>query len=165
MNTKLYVLLAAAVLSLSACKNETATAQGEAAEAAAATEAAGDAAAEAAAAAGTAAAEGVDAAAAATGEAAAEVAANVDQAADAAAVPPTRPPPTPPRRPPTLRRTLPTRPTPMLKKSRSNLLASSISRARASGPFFFGVAGDRPPRATLSRPSTHAVGRPHPFVV
>ena len=63
MNTRLYVLLAAAVLSLSACKNETPTAQGEAAEAAAATETAGAAAAEATAAAGTAAAEGVDAAA------------------------------------------------------------------------------------------------------
>ena len=52
MNTKLFVLLAAAVLALSACKNETATAQGEAAEAAAATDAAGAAAADAAAAAG-----------------------------------------------------------------------------------------------------------------
>src|SRR5688500_20287518 len=62
MNTKLYVLLAAGVLALAACKNETATAQGEAAEAAAATEAAGDQAEAAAEAAGTAAAEGVDAA-------------------------------------------------------------------------------------------------------
>ena len=33
MNTKLYVLLAAGVLALSACKNETAAAQNEAAEA------------------------------------------------------------------------------------------------------------------------------------
>ena len=38
MNTKLYVLLAAGVLALSACKNETATAQDAAADAAAATE-------------------------------------------------------------------------------------------------------------------------------
>ena len=36
MNTKLYVLLAAGVLALSACKNETATAQDAAADAAAA---------------------------------------------------------------------------------------------------------------------------------
>ena len=36
MNTKLYVLLAAAVLALSACKNETPTAQQQAAEASAA---------------------------------------------------------------------------------------------------------------------------------
>ena len=38
MNTKLYVLLAAGVLALSACKNETATAQDAAADAAAATD-------------------------------------------------------------------------------------------------------------------------------
>ncbi|TZF87531.1 hypothetical protein, partial [Cognatilysobacter lacus] len=60
MNTKLYVLLVAAALSLSACKNDTPTAQNEADQAAAATANAGDKAADAAAAAGNAAAEGVD---------------------------------------------------------------------------------------------------------
>ena len=55
MNTKLYVLLAAGVLALSACKNETATAEAAAADAAAATEQAADAAGDAAAAAGDAA--------------------------------------------------------------------------------------------------------------
>ena len=49
MNTKIYVALVAAALALTACKNETATAQNEAAEAAAASEQAADAAANAAA--------------------------------------------------------------------------------------------------------------------
>ena len=47
MNTKLYVLLAAGVLALAACKNETPTAQTEAAQAADAAEQAQDAAEEA----------------------------------------------------------------------------------------------------------------------
>jgi hypothetical protein len=70
MNTKLTVLLAMAVLALSACKNETPTAQNEAAEARTATDQAGQAAADAARATGQAARQGVEAAAAASGEAA-----------------------------------------------------------------------------------------------
>src|SRR3546814_5536559 len=74
MKTQIVVLLAASVLALSACKNETPTAQEEAAEAQSAMEQAGDSAAAAMSDAGDAIAEGTDAAAAATGEAASEVA-------------------------------------------------------------------------------------------
>src|SRR5690606_38050601 len=78
MNTNLFVLATAAVLALSACKNETAEAQQQAAEAEAAADQAGAAATDAMSAAGDAAQQGAEAAAAATGEAAGEVAANVD---------------------------------------------------------------------------------------
>ncbi|MCX7257880.1 MAG: hypothetical protein NTZ64_14470, partial [Polaromonas sp.] len=68
MNKTMYVLMAAAVLSMSACKNETDTAKTEAAEASAAMDEAATATADAA----NAAEQSVDAAAAATGEAVGE---------------------------------------------------------------------------------------------
>src|SRR5690606_29193282 len=86
MKTQIAVVLAASVLALSACKNETPTAQQEAAEAQSAMEQAGDSAAAAMSDAGDALAEGADAAAASTGEAYSEVAdATQAAAAEAAA--------------------------------------------------------------------------------
>src|SRR5690606_29439625 len=81
MNTKLFVLAAAAVLALSACKNETPAAQQEAAEASAAADQAGAAAADAVQATGEMVEQGAEAAAAATGEAVSEVAGNTQEAA------------------------------------------------------------------------------------
>jgi hypothetical protein len=84
MNTKLLVLLAAGVLAISACQNDTATAEQHGSEAATAADQAASEAADAASAAGNAVAEGADAAAAAAGEAAAVASQAVDTAADKA---------------------------------------------------------------------------------
>ncbi|MCX7257879.1 MAG: hypothetical protein NTZ64_14465 [Polaromonas sp.] len=152
MNTKLYVLLAAGVLALSACNKaeETADATAEAATEAAdatadAAAAAGDAAADAATAAGDAAAAAGDAAAAAGDSMAAP-------ASDAAAAPaaptllPLRLPTLLPLRLPTL---LPLRP----KKPRSNSSLPKQAALRRPAPagllFFARAAGRRPQRSAF----------------